>query len=190
MSELSFRVADESDIDQLLVLVGTAYRGEESRKGWTTEADLLDGQRIDEGLLRADIEAADSLVIVAEDGGVLVACAHLERSGAEAAYFGMFAVRPGLQGAGIGKAVLAHAEELVASRWGCVRMEMFVLELRLELVAFYERRGYRHTGRFQPFPYEETRFGLPRRADLRMEMLEKSLLGVASASVHPAIVEA
>lgn len=190
MSELSFRVADESDIEQLLVLVGSAYRGDESRQGWTTEADLLDGQRIDDGLLRHDITAPDSLVIVAEDNGTLVACAHLERSGEDAAYFGMFAVRPGLQGSGLGKQVLAHAEELVASLWGCLRMQMFVLELRLELVAFYERRGYRHTGRFQPFPYEETRFGLPRRNDLRMEMLEKTLVGVAAASVHPAIVEA
>jgi GNAT superfamily N-acetyltransferase len=190
VSELSFRVADESDIDQLLVLVGTAYRGEESRAGWTTEADLIEGQRIDETLLRADIDAADSLVIVAEENDVLVACAHLEKSGEDAAYFGMFAVRPGLQGAGIGKQVLAHAEELVASRWGSLRIEMFVLELRLELVAFYERRGYARTGRFQPFPYEETRYGLPRREDLRMELLVKTLRAVVAPPVQPAIVEA
>jgi GNAT superfamily N-acetyltransferase len=190
VSELSFRVADESDVEQLLVLVGSAYRGQESREGWTTEADLLDGQRIDDELLRHDITAPGSLVIVAEDNGVLVSCAHLEKSGTDAAYFGMFAVRPGLQGAGIGKQVLAYAESLVANEWACVRMEMFVLELRLELVAFYERRGYRHTGRFQPFPYEDTRFGLPRREDLRMEMLEKSLVGVTTPAMRPAIVEA
>lgn len=190
MSELTFRVADESHIEQLLVLVTTAYRGEESRAGWTTEADLLDGERIDRDLLRHDITAPGGLVLIAEQDGVLVACAHLEKSGEDAAYFGMFAVRPGLQGAGIGKQVLAHAESLVVTHWACTRMEMFVLELRLELVAFYERRGYGHTGRFQPFPYEETRFGRPRRDDLRMEMLEKTLVAVVEPAAHPAIVDA
>ena len=104
------------DIEAIVALVTSAYRGESSRAGWTTEADLLEGARIDAGVLRDDIEREGSRVLLAERDGRLLACAHVARDG-DAGYFGMFSVEPGLQGAGIGSRLLAPAatERLSAS---------------------------------------------------------------------------
>ena len=109
MTALHYRDATVDDIPALVRLVTSAYRGEASRAGWTTEADLLDGERIDPAVLRADIERPRSRVLVAERDGVPVACAHVAVEG-DAGYFGMFAVRPDLQGGGMGHALLAEAE--------------------------------------------------------------------------------
>ena len=92
-----------------------------------------------------------------------------------AGYFGMFSVRPTLQGGGIGKVVIAEAERLVREDWNLPAMRMTVIDIRDELIAFYERRGYRRTGIKKPFPYGDERFGVPKRDDLRFEVLEKAL---------------
>jgi ribosomal protein S18 acetylase RimI-like enzyme len=172
---LSFRVAANDDVDAVVALVESAYRGESSRSGWTTEADLLDGQRTDAAAVRAIIDADDRFVLLGFDGGELRACCELRRRDDRTAYFGMFAVSPVLQGAGIGKAVLEEAERQVRGLWGARRMEMTVLVQREELIAWYERRGYRRTGATEPFPYGDERFGLPRRPDLMFEVLMKDL---------------
>ncbi|GAB3728509.1 GNAT family N-acetyltransferase [Luteimonas pelagia] len=171
-----FRDAAGTDVPAIVDLVTSAYRGDASRAGWTTEADLLDGERIDAGVLRTDIARPRSRIILLEDAGdrSLLACAHVaEQDGA--GYFGMFAVRPGLQSRGLGNAVLAEAERIVREDFGLAMMRMTVIDLRAELIAWYERRGYRRTGRFKPFPYGDERFGRPRRDDLRFEVLEKAL---------------
>lgn len=178
MSELEplrYRAATTDDVPAIVRLVESAYRGEASRVGWTTEADVLDGQRIDpEGVLEA-IARPDSQVLLAErEGDGLVACCHVEKRRGDG-YFGMFAVRPSAQGDGIGRQVLAEAERIARERWGCSRMRMTVIDLRDELIAWYERRGYRRTGEHAPFPYGDERFGIPRRDDLRFEWLEKPL---------------
>jgi len=174
MSELFFRDATEADIPALVPLVTSAYRGDASRVGWTTEADLLDGNRIDPGVLRADIAREHSRILLAERGGNLIGCAHVCIEDG-AGYFGMFSVRPELQGAGLGKRLLAEAERIVREEWKLPTMRMTVIDVREELIAFYERRGYRRTGIKKPFPATDPRFGLPRRDDLRFEVLEKSL---------------
>jgi len=171
---LNFRAADTSDVPALVELVTSAYRGEVSRQGWTTEADLLDGERIDPDVIRADLAHPHSQVIIAEREGDMVACALVTQEG-DAGYFGMFAVRPNLQGAGLGKQVLAEAERIVRDVWCLPLLRMAVIDLREELLAFYQRRGYRRTGVHRPFPYGDARFGLPKRDDLRFEILEKSL---------------
>src|SRR3546814_10452272 len=102
MTELAFRNATVTDVDALVALVTSAYRGDASRAGWTTEADFLDGNRIDPDVLRADIERPRSRVVLAERDGALLACAHVAEGDGHG-YFGMFAVVPGLQGGGIGK---------------------------------------------------------------------------------------
>lgn len=198
---LAFRWAAAADVPAIVALVESAYRGEASRAGWTTEADLLDGQRIDAHGVNALIDSADAGVLLAESDGELVACCELRRAdvadpccadrrGAAAAndrsgqadtapaacYFGMFSVRPTAQGGGLGRRVIAHAERLAREDWRCERMRMTVIDVRAELIAWYERRGYRRTGVFEPFPYGDERFGIPRRPDLRFEVLEKSLL--------------
>lgn len=180
MSGVVYRDATVADVPALVALVTNAYRGEASRAGWTTEADLLDGQRIDPGVLRADIERPRSRVLLATRGDAPVACAHVAVEG-DAGYFGMFAVRPDLQGAGLGNALLREAERVVREEWRLPAMRMTVIDVRAELIAWYVRRGYRRTGIHKPFPYGDTRFGIPRRDDLRFEVLEKVFATEATA---------
>lgn len=174
MPTLTFRDATLADIDAITALVTCAYRGPASRVGWTTEADLLEGNRIDRGVLEHDLTRPDSRVLLAERDGVLLACAHVAREG-DAGYFGMFSVRPTLQGAGIGKDVMVEAERIAREELGVEVMRMTVIDVRESLIAFYERRGYVRTGTFKPFPYGDARFGTPLRDDLRFEVLEKAL---------------
>lgn len=182
MSDLSFRAATLGDVDALVALVTSAYRGDASRAGWTTEADLLDGNRIDPAVLRDDIQRPRSRVLLAERDGApgsspartLVACAHVSEDDG-AGYFGMFSVVPTLQGAGVGRRVLDEAERIARDEWRLPAMRMTVIDIRDELIAWYERRGYQRTGRFKPFPYGDARYGIPKRDDLRFEVLEKHL---------------
>ncbi|WP_314173520.1 GNAT family N-acetyltransferase [Streptomyces winkii] len=177
--EPTFRIAAHDDIDALVALLESAYRGDSSRAGWTTEADLLEGQRTDPEGVGAVVAGSGSIMLAVERAGSLVACCQLERRG-EAAYFGMFAVRPELQGAGLGKAVLAEAERTVAAEWGSREMHMTVIRQREDLIAWYERRGYTRTGKLTPFPYGDERFGIPQREDLAFELLVKTLGGPPS----------
>ncbi|WP_101925930.1 MULTISPECIES: GNAT family N-acetyltransferase [Luteimonas] len=168
-----FRDATPADVPALVALVTSAYRGDASRDGWTTEADLLDGARIDADVLHHDITRADSRVVVIDgDDRRPLACAHVAQQDG-AGYFGMFAVAPTLQGRGTGDALLAECERIVRDVWRLPSMRMTVIDVRDALIAWYERRGYRRTGVHKPFPYGDTRFGIPRRDDLRFEVLEK-----------------
>lgn len=174
-----FRSADSADICLLIDLVTSAYRGESSRDGWTTEADLLDGMRIDAERLNADIAREQSRILIAEHPlpnghSEPVACAHVCAEDG-AGYFGMFAVWPRLQRAGLGKHVLAEAERIVRDEWQLPILRMSVIAQREELIEYYLRRGYRRTGQFKPFPYGDERFGIPKRNDLRFAILEKYL---------------
>lgn len=176
MNEPRLRDASTDDIPAIISLVTSAYRGDASRGGWTTEADLLDGNRIDPDLLHHDIERARSRVVLLERDDTLLACAHVaEEDGV--GYFGMFSVRPALQGAGIGKRLLAECERIVQEDWRLPAMRMTVIDIRDTLIAFYMRRGYRRTGVFKPFPYGDARYGIPLRDDLRFEVLEKRFDG-------------
>ena len=176
MDTRAFRAATDADIPSLVSLVTSAYSGDVSKQGWTTEADMLDGQRIDAEVLRHDIARPRSRIVLAERRGELLACAHVaEEDGA--GYFGMFAVRPDLQGCGVGKAVMAETERVVREEWTLPAIRMTVIDIRDELIAFYERRGYVRTGIKKPFPYGDERFGIPKRDDLRFEVLEKPLTG-------------
>ncbi|WP_133479186.1 GNAT family N-acetyltransferase [Cognatilysobacter segetis] len=172
MTDLRFRPATHDDVDAIVALVESAYRGDASRAGWTTEADLLDGRRTGADDVQSCIDRARSVILLAERDDELVGCAHVaEEDGG--GYFGMFSIRPTLQGAGLGKQLLQRAERLVFDDWGLPIMRMTVIDVRDELIAFYERRGYRRTGILKPFPYGDERFGQPRRDDLRFEVLEK-----------------
>jgi ribosomal protein S18 acetylase RimI-like enzyme len=179
MGELRFRAATAADTDAVVALVESAYRGDASRAGWTTEADLLDGRRTGADDIAAILARERSLLLLAEEGDAMIACAHVAVEDG-AGYFGMFSVQPDRQGGGVGKQVLAEAERIVRDEWHCPSMRMTVIDVRDELIAFYERRGYRRTGILKPFPYGDARFGLPRRDDLRFEVLEKSLAADAS----------
>ncbi|MFE7432332.1 GNAT family N-acetyltransferase [Streptomyces tendae] len=173
-SPLTYRDATDADVDALVALIESAYRGDASRAGWTTEADILEGQRTDpQGVLEV-VKAPDSRLLTVERDGRIVACCQLEHREAYA-YFGMFAVSPALQGAGLGKAIIAEAERQARAAWGVTEMHMTVISVREDLIAWYERRGYRRTGKTTPFPYGDERFGIPQRDDLRFELLVKPL---------------
>jgi ribosomal protein S18 acetylase RimI-like enzyme len=169
--------ATDDDIDAVAALVNSAYRGDSSRAGWTTEADLLGGQRTDAQVLRADLAARPAAVILTlreGRGGALAASVWLEPQGPDVWYLGMLTVRPDLQARQVGRALLAEAERYAAAH-GARRMRMGVITVRDTLLAWYERRGYARTGETLPFPYGDERFGIPLRDDLRFEVLEKSL---------------
>ncbi|MCK7627719.1 GNAT family N-acetyltransferase [Streptomyces sp. RS10V-4] len=171
---LTFRTATEADVPGLVALVESAYRGDASRAGWTSEADLLAGQRTDPEGVAAVVADERGRLLVAERDGALIACCQLEHRG-DHAYFGMFAVRPDLQGGGLGKVIIAEAERTALTAFGVPEMRMTVIRQRPELIAWYERRGYRRTGEFSPFPYGDERFGIPQRDDLEFELLVKPL---------------
>jgi ribosomal protein S18 acetylase RimI-like enzyme len=171
---LEFRDAGAADVDMVVALVESAYRGDASRAGWTTEADILSGQRTDAEAVEAIVDDPESRVLLGIHDGDVIACCHIERHD-DYAYFGMFAVAPAGQGRGTGGAVMTEAERIVRQEWGRTEMRMTVISVRDDLIAWYERRGYRRTGKMSPFPYGDERFGIPRRDDLEFELLIKQL---------------
>jgi ribosomal protein S18 acetylase RimI-like enzyme len=174
VTRLTVRAATDDDVAAVVTLVESAYRGDASRRGWTTEADLLDGQRTDTEAVRETVRGDGVVLLAVDPAGALVACCQLEPRGTHC-HFGLFAVDPSLQGSGLGRHVLAAAEDEARRRWSADRMEMTVIAQRSELIAWYERRGYRRTGETRSFPYGDERFGLPRRDDLHFVVLAKTL---------------
>lgn len=165
-------IAGEQDITAIKDLLNSAYRGERSRKGWTTEADLIAGDvRTDENDLQQVMGKQGSvfLVIRAKDG--LQACVNLQQH-EHKIYLGMFAVQPSLQGKGVGKVMLQAADDY-AKRIGCTAIYMSVISARKELIEWYNRHGYLPTGEVKPFVED----GLTGRhlQPLQFLMLEKEL---------------
>lgn len=182
MSQLAFRYARKADAPALVDLIERAYRGPEAAGKWTSEASLLTGPRTNLDEIITLIDREDSRFILAEQDGTLAGCClvqgisrepqqgsgyaesfgvpgykgEAQKAAINAAYFGMFAIEPGTHGSGLGKIVIAEAERRVADLWGANQVVMTVINLRSELIAWYERRGYRLTGATLPFPFTET----------------------------------
>jgi predicted N-acetyltransferase YhbS len=171
---LRIRAARPADADTLTALIRSAYRGDDSRAGWTSEADLVEGERIRTDQVRAMITGAGSLILVGEDADRIVACCQLRNEGAGLACFGTFAVSPQAQGAGLGHQLMTEAEHQAITTFGATRLEMTVLAPQDKLIAYYERRGFRPTGETRPFPADPT-YARPLRDGLYFVVLEKSL---------------
>lgn len=174
MTDLSYRIATPQDASKIVELVNSAYRGDSSRQGWTTEADLLDGQRTDDADVIEMIESPNKIFLLCLKGEELLGSVQLTHQN-DNCYLGMFTVRPKLQGSGIGKSFIQAAENFAAKDWHCKTMSMSVIAQRPELIAFYERRGYEKTGLKVEFPYGDERFGIPKRQDIYMIELKKNL---------------
>ncbi|WP_304235407.1 GNAT family N-acetyltransferase [Jiulongibacter sediminis] len=166
------RLAVFQDIEELDLLINSAFRGDSSRKGWTTEADLLDGIRTDQSQLKTFIEEPDSDIWIYEEDGRALGCIHL-RYRKDHIYLGMFTVSPSHQGLGIGKTLMKFSEEK-AIELKTPKMEITVLTLRTDLIAWYERHGYVRTGEIRPFPMDNPDFGLP-KVFLELAVLVKEL---------------
>jgi GNAT superfamily N-acetyltransferase len=171
-----FTVASQADVEALVQLVNGAYRGESSRRGWTTEEHLLGGQRTDSAKIADMIAAPGSAILLLHEPAGPCACVHLERRTDQVCYLGMLTVRPDLQAGGIGRQLLASAESYARQFFGARYMEMTVIDSRHELIAWYERRGYHQTGETRPFPYDDERFGLPRVDSLKFVVLRRMIV--------------
>jgi len=171
------RLANPEESSAIAQLVNSAYRGDSSRKGWTTEADLLDGQRTDGDAILELLRSPSHALLIAADseGAPLLGSVLLERRAEGLGYLGMLTVSPGLQARGLGRKLLAAGEEFVKSRWGCRRIEMTVIRGREELIQWYIRRGYLLTGERRPFPADDPRSGIVRVERLEFEVLRKDL---------------
>lgn len=164
--------AQRTDVPQLNVLVNSAYRGESSKQGWTTEADLLDGLRIDEETLKGYFnDPAVTILKNTDENGLINGCVYLEERG-DRLYVGMFSVSPALQGRGIGRDLLLAAEEH-ARETGIHTLMMTVISVRRELLDWYERRGYKPTGEVKPFHVHE-KFGVAKQ-HIELLVLEKTV---------------
>lgn len=156
-------------------LVNSAYRGEGSKRGWTTEADLLGGQRTDSESIRFLINQENSVILIAENenSGEVEGCVHLEKKN-EKCWMGMLTVHPTLQGKGLGSLLLEEVEAF-AQFWDCSHIYMDVIAQRKELIQWYEKQGFQTTGETKPFPYGDERFGLPKVDDLFFKEFKKSI---------------
>ena len=168
----SIQPAIISDVPSLNTLVNSAYRGDSSKKGWTTEADLLDGTRIDEDALRDLIQKPDTTVLIYKEDEVLLGCVELRQDGKKI-YLGMLSVKPDTQGTGVGKKLLKEAE-VFARQQHCNKIYMTVISVRKELIDWYIRHGYKLTGERKPFVIPDTRWGIPKQS-LEFVVLEKEL---------------
>jgi len=152
---LNFHKAELVDAEAIAKLVNSAYRGETSRKGWTTEADILDGVRTTTAEVGKIIKSKNSFILI----GVLrdevvasICCEWQELAFKDTVHFGMIAVKPILQNKGYGKTLIKAAEAICLREWRVVGFHMSVISIRHELIAFYERLGYKRTGEFAEFP--------------------------------------
>jgi ribosomal protein S18 acetylase RimI-like enzyme len=168
-----FRRATRADVASIVSLTDAAYRGE-GLGGWTTEAHLVGVRRIDAEGVEKVLEGLDRMIIVAEIDGNLAGCVELAKQGHRAT-LGMLAVRPKLQGRGLGSAIIREAERICRDEWGTKVVRLEVLHMRNDILVWYDRLGYKPNGERAPFPYGNERVGIPKRDDLEFIVLTKVL---------------
>jgi GNAT superfamily N-acetyltransferase len=136
------RTAGPADVAAIAALVNTAY---------AVEAFFVKGPRVAEDEVRHHLETGAFLL--AGKPPVLAGCVYVEPRGA-IGYFGLLSVAPTLQGRGLGRRLVAAAEESLRAA-GCREVQILVVNLREELLSFYGRLGYVEAGT-EPFPKSES----------------------------------
>jgi ribosomal protein S18 acetylase RimI-like enzyme len=170
---LTYRIASAVDCDSLVELVNISYRGELASQGWTNENELVDGLRTNKDAMDDTINNSASIILMffEKNEQILIGCISLEhKPEIKTAYLGMLTVRPDLQVRGYGKFILSVGEKYVISNWNVDYIEMTVVIQRTELVAFYNRRGYKDIGQRQSF---SLKFGSPKQGGLEFATLKK-----------------
>lgn len=154
MTEFIIRPAQGHEADAISALVNRAYRGDSSRTGWTTEADLLDGKRTTTDDVLALLNRQDVVMLTGwVDKTLMVTLCAEWHAEAQVTHLGMIAVEPTAQNRGYGKQMILAAEQLAVARWGTRASQMAVVSVRQTLIAFYQRLGYEATGELKPFPH-------------------------------------
>jgi len=169
--------AVEADYVAIVALANLAYRGSGSTASWNIETGIIEGQRLNESLLREDLAAksgAQLLTYRDDADGPLLGTVWLDERKDGVWNLGLLTIRPDLQNRQLGRALLAAAEDFARARGGR-RIRMTVVNVRDTLIAWYQRRGYTLTGETQPFPYGDERYGRPLRDDLHFVVLEKDI---------------
>ncbi|WCT13205.1 GNAT family N-acetyltransferase [Mucilaginibacter jinjuensis] len=170
---MSISIATVTDTEELTALVNSAYRGESSKQGWTTESSLLDGNRIDDEFMLSYLQDENVTILKhVNDEELITGCVYLETKG-DKLYLGMLTVSPVEQGKGIGKLLLAEADEYARDK-NLEAITITVITTRHELIAWYERHGYQQTGELRPF-HVDPRFGIP-KAPIELLVMEKSIM--------------
>ena len=164
--------ATKNDIPELNILVNSAYRGESSKRGWTTEERLLGGIRTDEKELLQTFDNEQNTILKYTENEKIIGTVSLEKQD-QKLYLGMLTVSPDLQGGGVGKQLL-KAAEVFAQEEKIPKIVMTVISVRAELIAWYERHGYIRTGETKPFPMDDPNFGMPKEF-LEFVVLEKNV---------------
>jgi ribosomal protein S18 acetylase RimI-like enzyme len=168
-------LAKDADAPAIVTLVNAAYRGTASRRGWTSEEHLISGERINAEVVLGILRDPESIILLMRGQSHLNACAHLKKQPNGLVYLGLLTVRPAMQGSQFGRHMLAAAERYSREHLGAKTVEMTVVNLREELIAWYERRGYVRTGEIRPFPYEDKTLGEATRDDLAFIVLRRTI---------------
>ncbi len=175
LENIAIGKATPADIPQMVAVINSVYRGEQSKKGWTTEANFIDGDlRTDEADI-AQLMAMPTTTFLKAEHPVagLVGSVFLSKKDNGKLYLGMFSIHLEWQGGGLGRRMLQAAEALALEQ-GCTSVIMQVIPIREELMAWYARNGYQPTGERKPFD-GDPRFGVP-KIPLEFVILEKPIL--------------
>lgn len=173
LGDFTLQLATPRDISEIVRLVESVYRGDGSRRGWTTEADLLSGQRTDAAMIEEMMKNPDAVFLLLRGTNELAGSVYLERR-ADHVYLGMLSVSASLQNRNLGRALLDLSEAFTYRRWGLSEIRITVIPRRQELISWYQRRGYMLTGAREEFPRDE-RFGVPKVDDLYFVELKKTI---------------
>lgn len=165
-------VAKEGDIQEISNLINLTYSGYSGKKGWTTEADLLSGQKVTPKAIGEILSNPNKKILVSRGNKLLLGCVFLEKRD-KSIYLSALTVNPNFQRKNIGSKLLSSSETFSSLFWKIYNIEMTVLNQRHELLEWYKKRGYKDFGLRLPFPYWNKEMGIPKIGGLEFVVLTK-----------------